>query len=430
MEKKKARILVVEDERVVAEDTAKILRNLGYDVLAVVSSGEDAVKIAGEKLPDLVLMDIMLEGDMNGIEAAGQIFSRFGVPVMYLTAYADDEKLQRAKETEPFGYILKPFEERELYSSIEMALCKCEMEKKLRDSEERYRSFVENISEVIYSLDENAVVTYISPNVESLGGYSPSEVIGKRFTEFVYEEDLPGRIKNFQEIMSGGNEATEYRFLTRSGEIRWVRTAARPILKDNRIIGVRGALIDITDRKQAEEELVHMATHDQLTGLSNRVLFSDRLALGLVHAQRNQKRLAVMLLDLDQFKEVNDTFGHSFGDRLLQAVGKRLTGLLRKGDTIARMGGDEFLLLLAEVVHVEDVAKIARKVLDAIREPLVVNNHKLHITTSLGIAIYPNDGEDADTLIKNADIAMYSAKKQGRNNYQRYSSDIDVKGLE
>jgi diguanylate cyclase (GGDEF)-like protein/PAS domain S-box-containing protein len=274
------------------------------------------------------------------------------------------------------------------------------MEKKLRDSEERYRSLVENISEIIYSLDENAVVTYIGSNVDWFSGYSPSEFIGKRFTEFVYEEDLPGRIKKFQEIMSGSDEATEYRFLIRAGEVRWVRTAACPILKGNRVVGVRGALIDITDRKQAEEELVHMATHDQLTGLFNRVLFSDRLALGLVHAQHNQKRLAVMLLDLDQFKEANDTFGHSFGDRLLQAVGKRLTGLLRKGDTIARMRGDEFLLLLAEVVHVEDVTKIARKVLDAIREPLVVNNHKLHITTSLGIAIYPNDGEDADTLIK------------------------------
>ncbi|MDO9528157.1 MAG: diguanylate cyclase [Syntrophales bacterium] len=426
---KKVRILVVEDERVVGEDIARILRKFGYDVLAIISSGEEAVKIVEDVLPDLVFMDIMLEGDMNGIDAAGQICSRFDIPVVCLTAYGDEDRLHKAKKTGLSGYMLKPFEERDLYNSVEMALYKHKMEKALRDSEEKYRGLVENISEIIYSLDENAVVTYISPNIESFSGYSPSEIIGKRFTEFIYEKDLTSRTNKLQEIVSERKEVTDFRFLTRSGESRWLRTTGRPILKDNRVMEVRGTLADITDRKLVEEELVYMATHDQLTGLSNRALFNDRLAVELARARRNPKKLAVMLLDLDEFKEINDTFGHSFGDRLLKAVGKCLSGLLRESDTVARMGGDEFLLLLSEVVHVNDVANIAEKIIDAFQKPLSVNGHELNITTSLGIAVYPEDGQDADTLIKNADIAMYNVKKHGRNGYRLYSSNVDKKGL-
>ncbi len=425
---KKARILVVEDEGLVAEDIARILQNFGYDVLAIVSSGEEAVKIVEDVLPDLVLMDIMLEGDINGIDAAGQIYSRFDIPVVYLTAYGDEDGLHKVKKTDPFGYMLKPFEERDLYNSVEMALYRHKMEKALRDSEERYRSLVENISEIVYSLDENAVITYISPNIESISGYSSSEVIGKKFTEFIYEKDLTSRTNKLQEIMSERKDATDFQFLTKSGKIRWLRTTGRPILKDNRVMGVRGTLADITERKLAEEELVYMATHDQLTGLSNRALFNDRLAVELTHARRNPKKLAVMLLDLDEFKEINDAFGHSFGDKLLKAVSRCLSGLLRESDTVARMGGDEFLLLLSEVVHVDDVANIAQKIIDAIQKPILVDGHELNITTSLGIAVYPEGGQDADTLIKNADIAMYSVKKHGRNGYQLYSSNIDKKG--
>jgi len=425
---KKARILVVEDEGLVAEDIARILQNFGYDVLAIVSSGEEAVKIVEDVLPDLVLMDIMLEGDINGIDAAGQIYSRFDIPVVYLTAYGDEDGLHKVKKTDPFGYMLKPFEERDLYNSVEMALYRHKMEKALRDSEERYRSLVENISEIVYSLDENAVITYISPNIESISGYSSSEVIGKKFTEFIYEKDLTSRTNKLQEIMSERKDATDFQFLTKSGKIRWLRTTGRLILKDNRVMGVRGALADITERKLAEEELVYMATHDQLTGLSNRALFNDRLAVELTHARRNPKKLAVMLLDLDEFKEINDAFGHSFGDKLLKAVSRCLSGLLRESDTVARMGGDEFLLLLSEVVHVDDVANIAQKIIDAIQKPILVDGHELNITTSLGIAVYPEGGQDADTLIKNADIAMYYVKKYGRNGYQLYSSNIDKKG--
>jgi diguanylate cyclase (GGDEF)-like protein/PAS domain S-box-containing protein len=182
---------------------------------------------------------------------------------------------------------------------------------------------------------------------------------------------------------------------------------------------------DLTERKRAEEELAYMATHDALTGLPNRWLFNDHLTLELARAHRYQQKLAVMLLDLDHFKDVNDTLGHTVGDKLLQVVGKRLTSIVRKSDTVARMGGDEFMLLslFPGIKRKEDAAMIAQRILEAFRKPFAFDDHEILITTSIGIAIYPDDGKDADTLIKNADVAMYCAKAQGRDNYQRYSAE-------
>lgn len=184
---------------------------------------------------------------------------------------------------------------------------------------------------------------------------------------------------------------------------------------------------EIAERIRAEETIRQMAYHDVLTGLPNRMLFNDRCMLALAHADRNKQRLALMVLDLDQFKDINDTLGHSVGDQLLQAVSNRLAKLLRKTDTIARMGGDEFLLLLPKIVQTHHTFMIAQKILEAIRKPFVLASHELKITTSIGIAIYPDDGEDIDTLMKNADIALYHAKGQGRDNCQRYVPSMNVK---
>ena len=177
---------------------------------------------------------------------------------------------------------------------------------------------------------------------------------------------------------------------------------------------------EITERKRAEEIIKQMAYHDALTGLPNRRLFNDRLDVAMAHAHRNQQKLAVILFDLDHFKEVNDTLGHNVGDQLLQVVGERLTSLLRKEDTVARMGGDEFMLILTEVAEAGDADEVAQKILEAIRKPYVFDGHEIHVTTSIGIALYPDAGEDEDTLMKNADIAMYRAKDLGRDNYQHW----------
>jgi diguanylate cyclase (GGDEF)-like protein/PAS domain S-box-containing protein len=194
--------------------------------------------------------------------------------------------------------------------------------------------------------------------------------------------------------------------------------------------GAIGAYLDITERKRAEEQIKSLAYHDALTGLPNRRLFQDRLSVAVAQAHRSGQRLAVLYLDLDRFKPVNDSFGHSAGDRLIQDVAERLRTCLREGDTVARLGGDEFTLLLPGVSQVVDVARVAEKVLDTLRLPFQIEGREIFATASIGISLYPEDGRDVETLIKNADAAMYRAKQQGRDNYQLYAPALNATALE
>ena len=186
---------------------------------------------------------------------------------------------------------------------------------------------------------------------------------------------------------------------------------------------------DITERTYAEEQIKHLAYHDALTGLPNRLLFKDRLTVALSHAQRDSARLAVLFLDLDRFKVINDSLGHNVGDQLLQAVATRIAACVRESDTVARLGGDEFTLLLP-IAHSEDAARVAQKIVEAIRYPFHIEGREFFTTTSIGISIYPEDGTDAETLIKNADTAMYQAKEQGRDNYQLFNAFVNARALQ
>lgn len=187
---------------------------------------------------------------------------------------------------------------------------------------------------------------------------------------------------------------------------------------------------DITEHKRAEEKIKHIAFHDALTNLPNRILFYDRLNLAISHAHRTKEMLAVIFLDLDRFKIVNDTLGHTIGDQLLRKVAKRLKKCVREDDTIARLSGDEFSFLLSGITRAEHINHIAQKILTALKQPCIVGGHKLYITASIGIAFYPDDGKNVETLLKNADIAMYHAKEQGKNNYQLYNPHMHARSLE
>jgi diguanylate cyclase (GGDEF)-like protein len=201
----------------------------------------------------------------------------------------------------------------------------------------------------------------------------------------------------------------------------WLFAKASPLHdQSGNIIGAIESVRDITDHKQAEEKIQQMAYHDSLTGLPNRKLFFDRLGIALAQAQRNQKKVGVAMLDLDKFKDVNDTLGHDVGDLLLKATAERLSAALRKGDTVARFGGDEFVLILPDLKGREDVIQVAQKIVDSFRKPFLIDTHQLIVTTSIGIAVYPYDGTDEAILLKNADKAMYQAKQTGRDRYQLY----------
>ncbi|MDH5203747.1 MAG: sensor domain-containing diguanylate cyclase, partial [Nitrospirota bacterium] len=206
------------------------------------------------------------------------------------------------------------------------------------------------------------------------------------------------------------------------GQVAIANSSRNYTNKDLLLIERLSALYAIAvQRERAEETINQMAYHDSLTGLPNRQLFNDRFALALAQTKRNDQKLAVMILDLDNFKEVNDSRGHITGDHLLKDVGKKLSGLLRKTDTVARLGGDEFIILLPIIKRDDDSAEIAHKIMQAFQEPFVIDDQEIYTTTSIGIAIYPRDGRDGATLIKNADIAMYRAKEQGRNKYCHYT---------
>ncbi len=286
--------------------------------------------------------------------------------------------------------------------------------------------------DAIVTLDDHFQVVEWNAGAERLFGYSREEAAGQHLDHLVTNPDVFEEAVGFtQAVMDGKGvppvETIRYR---KDGSPVDVLLAGSPIMVGDEFIGVVAVYTDITERKRVEEELAYRATHDALTGLPNRRLFNDRLTLALAQARRSQQKLAVMLLDLDHFKEVNDTLGHSVGDQLLRVVGERLTGLLRESDTVARMGGDEFMLLLPEVAGGEDAATAAEKILDSFREPFEFDDHELYVTTSIGIALYPDAGEDGDTLMKNADIAMYRAKDRGRDNYQYYTPATEAKALE
>jgi len=250
-----ARILLVEDEPIIALDIKAMLESIGYEVLDVVNSGEKAIAKTEELMPELILMDITLQGRIDGVEATKHIKGKLDMPVIYLTAHTEEGTFRRARETAPYGYLVKPLGVSDLYSAIETALHRHALENQLREGERRYRDLVENLNEVIYSLDENGIVTYISPVIESLYGYSPSEIIGKNFLEYIVEDDRESAIEYFRNSLRGIHKPVEHRLVTKDGRIRWFRLSERTIYEDGRAVGTSGVLTDITELKSADESL-------------------------------------------------------------------------------------------------------------------------------------------------------------------------------
>jgi diguanylate cyclase (GGDEF)-like protein/PAS domain S-box-containing protein len=303
----------------------------------------------------------------------------------------------------------------------------------LRDSEELYRTLVETSPDAITLTDLKGKILLCNQQAAALhGAASTEDMLGRDALDFIVPEERQRAAENTRKTLQAGSvRNVEYTLLTRDGRrFPGEISASLVVGAEGEPRAFIGVVRDISDHKRAEETIRHLAYHDALTALPNRTLFQDRLAVALAQARRKKRMLAVLFLDLDHFKVVNDTVGHAEGDELLQRVAERLTALVREGDTVARVGGDEFTLLFPEIGTAGDAAEIGERVLAALQQPWSLDGHEFHVTTSVGIAMYPADGDDAESLLRNADTAMYRAKDQGRNNYQLYTPAMNARIVE
>jgi len=311
------------------------------------------------------------------------------------------------------------------------------MEEALFAEKERAQVTLGCIDDAVACTDGAGNLTFLNTVAEKMTGWTWSEAAGRTMTEVFHIMDASSREVIQGQKEPGGSPNRMVRLpsncilVRRDGTETPIEDSVAPIHdRDGRTSGAVVVFRDVSEARAMALQIVHSAQHDFLTGLPNRALLDDRVDRAISMSRRYGKKVAVLFLDLDGFKHINDSLGHPVGDRLLQSVAARLVTCLRGSDTVSRQGGDEFVVLLSEVEHPEDAAITARRMLEAVSEVHFIEPHELHVTTSIGLSIYPDDGLDAQTLIKNADTAMYQAKESGRHSYQFFTPAMNVKAVE
>jgi diguanylate cyclase (GGDEF)-like protein/PAS domain S-box-containing protein len=551
-------LLVVEDEALVAMDLDGQLHDMGYRVCACVDNARDAIARARADSPDLILMDIVLKGEMDGIAAASVIGTELHIPVMFLTAYSDDQTVERAAGAWPYGYLTKPFQNRELRAGIEVALRKAAAERAVRQSEQWLAAVLRGVGDAVIAADARGIVGLANPAAEALLG--ASGLHGRPAAEVVRLEDaasgaalpllpehcetsqggaartgaamlvagagqripvdfsagpicdermrltglaivlhdmrervaaemrlafseqrfrgafenaplglaLVGRDNRFvrvnralcrllgveaaqllgadqaafgepadnaiekeyqQDLLSGRSEAVQYERSYRGpdGRVLWALVSCTLLPANHELPHFLIQINDLTQRKRAEEELAHLAHHDALTGAANRTLLNDEVDHAIAVARRHRVRLAVVFIDIDYFKHINDSHGHDAGDAVLKETAARLYRMVREIDIVGRMGGDEFVVVLSEVSDAAAVLALCEKLRAECSKPVRHEGLDMRIAISMGISLFPDDAPDFRTLLRFADSALYHAKGEGRNNVQFYRPELTAR---
>jgi len=428
-----ANILIIEDDAFDAEHLKLHLQQAGHRIVDVVTTGEEAIARATRGGIDLMVVDIVLPGKIDGIEAVHQIRKSNNIPVIFLTAYVTDELLLRAEQAFPFAYLLKPYRQREMEFMINMSLVRVQVEREIAAQRhmaenELYRAHavIQHTNEGIMVSDSDYNILSVNPAFTQITGYEPSEVIGQKTNFLKSGRHGPEFYSDmWSHIERHGHWQGEIWNRRKNGEIYPEWLTINPIYgSDGSLSQYVGIFTDITSVKQSEAQLEHLAHHDPLTSLPNRILLLTRLRYAMQTAARHNMVCAILYLDLDRFKLINDSFGHAMGDSVLKAVAQRFTGLMRESDMVARLGGDEFVVLVDGIHDPLDASLIAEKITQSLESPVVTDGHEFPLTCSIGIATYPKDGHTVEELLRDADSAMYQAKKAGLNNIVFYSEEM------
>ena len=439
-------VLIVDDEERIRSAYRQLLAAEGRHIEGC-GSGSEALRRLERRDVDVLVLDLRLP-DIHGLEIM-EWMARKHIPTAVVVFSADEsiDSAIHALRHGAFEFVRKHGNPQELIDTVDRVLHRRRIESehalmtvRLEHSERLHRFLVEQSPDIIYTLDKSGHFIFVNVRVHALLGYTREELIGRHYTLLVHPADLEHARFAFNERRIGDRASTnvEIRLQTKNQAIRHFENrtivtilSAQGIyateegpLKRN-FMGTSGVARDITDRKKAEETIAFQAFHDLLTGLPNRVLFKDRLDVAMTQAKRKAKRLGVMFIDIDRFKLVNDTYGHHEGDELLKCFAQRARSCLRSGDTLARQGGDEFTILLPDLSNCDDADLIAAKVLAELKQPFRIAGLDFFTTVSIGISLYPENGETPEILLRNADIAMYQIKGRGKNGYLRYSPEMD-----
>jgi diguanylate cyclase (GGDEF)-like protein/PAS domain S-box-containing protein len=441
------KLLLVDDEPRLLKSLHDLLQDRGYQLFTAATGGEALAHLSKLRF-DLVLLDLRLP-DIGGHQIMDFINQKgIDADVIVMSGEVGIDAAIGALKRGAYDYLRKPYSREELLKTVANALeqrrlaqSNAFMANQLENSEKMYRYLVDSSPDIIYTLNHEGRFTFINDRAYQLLGYRREELIGQHYSILVHDEDLERAryVFNERRVDERASRNVELRLkchATASHERTFNNTLMTISLNaigmhvpDQEVrklefFGTYGVARDITDRKRAEEVISYQAYHDILTDLPNRILFKDRLGLAVIQAKRKQTELAVMFIDLDRFKLVNDTLGHVKGDELLQQVAGRLKECLRKGDTLARQGGDEFTIVLPELRDRDDARQVADKFLECLHLPFDLDGHEVHISASIGIAIYPGHGESIDELLRHADIAMYQVKGQGKNGHAFYDPSM------
>jgi diguanylate cyclase (GGDEF)-like protein/PAS domain S-box-containing protein len=441
-------ILIVDDEARMRSSLRALLARPDRDIVESDHGAAAKAALARQRF-SLVLMDIGLP-DISGLDLLRWMSQHHpDTPVIMVSGDGRIDSAIRALRYGAVEFLRKPDELDTLAVKVDAALERRRLQDEhrlmtaqLAQSERLHRFLVDNSPDIVYALDEHGCFAYVNPRAETLLGYRRDELIGQPFSAIVHEldrhtaRDITGRPAGDGRALAD----VELRLLRRRDPqvamprpFVFTMVSAVAIYGDDepraaneppRFLGTYGVARDITERKRVEEMISFQALHDQLTGLPNRRLFKDHLELALAQAARRGEKVGVMFIDLDRFKLVNDTYGHFEGDELLKSFALRLRGCVRAGDTVARQGGDEFTVLLPDLTQAEDALVIAAKIFGELQRPFHVAGREFIATASIGIAVYPKDGDGAEALLRHADIAMYAVKSSGKNGTRLFSPDL------